>query len=208
MEAEKGSAVVSEDPIMHRIMCLCTLLFFVVTVNAGDGGFESLFNGKDLSGWTGTKEQKEHWRSADGVLLFDGKPSKSRLYTEKTFRDFELVFDWMPSHGTKQTNLRFRGNGEETGEVTGLMTLHPDGTVTVSSPWGATISVEKAKLNAGKWNRVNVCIMAEKVSVRINGKTAIDRFPLPSMQAAPRPISFDGEGAMRICNIYVRELKR
>ena len=192
---------------MHRVSFLCTFLFFSGCVNAGDDGFKPLFSGKDLSGWTGTKEQMEHWKTEDGVLILDGKPGKqSRLSTEKTFGDFELVFDWMPSGGTKYTALRYRGNGEETGEVSGLITLSPGGEVSVCSPPTATIAAEKVELNAGKWNRVNARIKKQRVNVRINGKTAIDNFPLPSLEG-PGAISFDGEGAMRIRNVFIRELK-
>lgn len=92
----------------------------------GQAGYKPLFNGKDLSGWSGTKEQKEHWKTEDGVLAFDGKPGEqSRLSTEKTFGDFELDFEWMPSASTKYTNLRYRGNGEESGVVSGLMGASP-----------------------------------------------------------------------------------
>ena len=91
--------------------------------------------------------------------------------------------------------------------VSGLMALRPGGhcDVSVCSPPTATIAGEKAELKVGKWNRVNLRFKEQRVSVRINGKTAIDSFPLPSLEG-PGAISFDGEGAIRVRNIFIREL--
>jgi Domain of Unknown Function (DUF1080) len=200
---------------MRRFKCFCTLLFLSGCVNAGDGGFEPLFNGKDLFGWTGTNEQKEHWKTDDGALVFDGKPgneepleagTQSRLSTKRTFGDFELVFDWMPSGKTKFTNLRYCGNGMETGVVSGVITFRPGGSICVITPPTAAVVQKEAELPVGKWNRVNIRVKDTKVSVRINGKTALESYPQFRVDG-PGAISFDGEGEMRLRNIEIRELK-
>ena len=54
--------------------------------------FTALFNGKDLSGWTGKKEFEEHWVIKEGVIHYDAK--NSSLRTEKEYGNFELHVDW------------------------------------------------------------------------------------------------------------------
>ena len=79
-----------------------------------------LFNGTDLTGWTGliappsrkaslspserTKEQEEadrlmlqHWHVEDNSLFFDGKGS--HLVTQEEFEDFELCLEWKITPG-------------------------------------------------------------------------------------------------------------
>ena len=55
---------------------------------------ESLFNGKDLTGWIiyGT----EKWYVEDGLLVCESGPDKQYGYlgTEKTFTDFELTLEF------------------------------------------------------------------------------------------------------------------
>jgi len=49
-------------------------------------GWQPLFNGKDLSGWFATGLAR--WEVKDGVLV--GQGGMGHLFTERTFRDFEL----------------------------------------------------------------------------------------------------------------------
>jgi len=59
-------------------------------------GFTSLFNGKDLTGWKIPEGDGGHWKVVDGVIDYDaGSQAKDKnLWTEKSFRNFELKVDW------------------------------------------------------------------------------------------------------------------
>lgn len=61
------------------------------TANVADG-WTSLYNGVDFTGWKHTDAHKNHWKSADWVIDFDGKAPD--LWTAKSYRDFELIADW------------------------------------------------------------------------------------------------------------------
>ena len=67
---------------------LCLLVFISAT------GQESLFNGKNLDGWTlhGT----ELWYVEDGLLICESGPEKAYGYlsTNKYFDDFELTLEF------------------------------------------------------------------------------------------------------------------
>ncbi|MHC5003956.1 MAG: family 16 glycoside hydrolase, partial [Planctomycetota bacterium] len=55
-------------------------------------GFEPLYNGVDFSGWRHGPEHDGHWRAANWRIDFDGEGAD--LWTERSFRDFELIADW------------------------------------------------------------------------------------------------------------------
>jgi Domain of Unknown Function (DUF1080) len=60
-------------------------------------GFVTLFNGRDLSGWTVPEGDNGHWKVLDGVIDYDAqseaKADKS-LWTEREFGDYVLHVDW------------------------------------------------------------------------------------------------------------------
>ncbi|MFQ5731016.1 MAG: DUF1080 domain-containing protein [Planctomycetaceae bacterium] len=62
-----------------------------------DDGFTSLFNGKDLTGWTVPKGDNGHWKVVDGVIDYDAASEAKgdrNLWTEKAYGDFILKIDW------------------------------------------------------------------------------------------------------------------
>lgn len=77
------------------------LLFFAFvcssTLQAEDAGFVSIFNDKDLSGWTTREAVEGDWKVVDGVIDCDpqseGKGDRN-LWTVKEYGDFELFIDW------------------------------------------------------------------------------------------------------------------
>jgi Domain of Unknown Function (DUF1080) len=71
---------------------LASLVFVVVAVVAKappQGGWVSLFNGTDLTGWKNSGEEK--WVVEQGTILCESAANKyGYLTTEKTYRDFTL----------------------------------------------------------------------------------------------------------------------
>lgn len=66
-------------------------------------GWKLLFNGKDMSGWDDPRLKNpagDAWTIEDGCLKACSRPRITEdLFTEDTFSDFELVFDWRISPG-------------------------------------------------------------------------------------------------------------
>ncbi len=61
------------------------------------GEFQSLFNGKDLTGWKVPEGDNGHWKVVDGVIDYDAQseaPGEKHLWTEKSYKDFTLKIDW------------------------------------------------------------------------------------------------------------------
>jgi len=61
------------------------------------GGFVSIFNGRDLSGWKIPEGDNGHWKVLDGVIDYDARSEAKgdkNLWTEKEYGDFTLKIDW------------------------------------------------------------------------------------------------------------------
>src|SRR5690606_33753480 len=76
---------------------LCALPL-TVHADAPEGeGWESLFNGKDFTGWKYEPQHKEIWTVMDGVMACnprtDSEGEKS-LYSAKDYGDIELYLEW------------------------------------------------------------------------------------------------------------------
>jgi hypothetical protein len=62
--------------------------------SAGEDGFRKLFNGKDLTGLKIMPEKAvDTFKAEDGVLKVSGKPN-GYFYTDKSYKNFVLRFDW------------------------------------------------------------------------------------------------------------------
>jgi hypothetical protein len=60
-------------------------------------GFVSLFNGRDLTGWTVPEGDGGHWKVADGAIDYDARSEAKgdkNLWSAREYRDFILRLDW------------------------------------------------------------------------------------------------------------------
>jgi hypothetical protein len=66
-------------------------------------GWRLLFNGKDMSGWVDPRSENppgDAWSIEDGCLKGHADPRITEdLFTQDTFGDFELAFEWRISRG-------------------------------------------------------------------------------------------------------------
>jgi hypothetical protein len=80
---------------------LAALILGAVSSNAAaqtlPAGFVSLFNGKDLGGWTVPAGDNGHWKVVDGVIDYDARSEATgdkNLWTEREYADFVLRLEW------------------------------------------------------------------------------------------------------------------
>ena len=65
--------------------------------NKAPEGFSALFNGKDFAGFVVPEGDNGHWKSASGIIDYDGKSESKKdkdLWTEKEFEDVLIQLDW------------------------------------------------------------------------------------------------------------------
>jgi len=140
---------------------------------------ESLFNGKDLSGWTiyGT----ELWYVEDGLLVCESGPDKEYGYlgTEKEYKDFELTLEFKQG-ADGNSGVFFRSSIEGTKIAGWQAEVAPPGNNTggiyesYGRGWLIQPDPELDKhLKFGKWNKMKVLVVGDQVETFLNGHKMI-----------------------------------
>lgn len=155
---------------MTVAICLVT----AVSVNA-----QSLFNGKNLEGWTiyGT----EKWYVEDGLLVCESGPDEGYGYlgTDKSYKNFELTLQFKQG-ANGNSGVFFRSSIEGT-KITGWQAeVAPPGSDTggiyesYGRGWLIKPDPEKDKaLKFGEWNKMKIRVVDNKVTTWVNGTEMI-----------------------------------
>jgi hypothetical protein len=156
------------------------LLFFLnISVAWSQSGYVSLFNGKDLAGWTihGT----EKWYVDNDELVCESGPDKQYGYlsTEKLFSNFELSVEFkLEANGNSGVFIR---SGIEGTKISGWQVeVAPPGEHTggiyesYGRGWLIQPKPEDEKmLNAGDWNTMLIRVVNDEITTWLNGKEMI-----------------------------------
>lgn len=140
---------------------------------------ESIFNGKDLTGWTiyGT----ELWYVEDGLLVCESGPDKEYGYlgTDKEYKDFELTLEFKQG-ANGNSGVFFRSSIEGT-KITGWQAeVAPPGDNTggiyesYGREWLIKPDPELDKhLKFGEWNKMRIRVQGDLVETWLNGNKMI-----------------------------------
>lgn len=194
-----------------------------------EDGFTPLFNGTDTKGWALSADESglySHkpaagkilrfnesgkgtdysWKVVEGVIA--GSESRSVLHTTRGYYGFELMADWR-IHGRGNGYIYIHGPhklliSSETGIISGGLY---NGTTLQAAPSAAADNA------TGEWNTVRVLLVADRLSVWINGILVIDNLSVwnklsdsdifPSAYPLGLQIS---EGEISFRDIYLREI--
>lgn len=142
-------------------------------------GYKSLFNGKDLTGWTiyGT----EKWFVENGELICESGPDKEYGYlgTKETFKDFILEVDFL-QEAEGNSGVFIRSSIEGT-KITGWQAeVAPPGSnsggIYESYGRGWLIKPDPSLdhiLKMGEWNTMKIEAIGDKVTTWLNGQQMI-----------------------------------
>jgi hypothetical protein len=141
--------------------------------DSDETGFESLFNGRDLSGWQGAGSEV-----VDGVIICHGHHGSYLGSTRSDFSNFILRFEVKFSPGANN-GLNFRTDGPTWNELQILDDTHP--LFHDIKPWqshGSLYGVAPAKRGylkpTGEWNAEEVIADGTKIKVTLNGTAILD----------------------------------
>ena len=152
----------------------------VLTEEERRDGFVPLFNGRDLSGWSG---DTKGYAAVDGKIVIDPERGGGNLYTEKEFEDFVLRFEFkLPPAANNGVGVRAPLEGDAAYQGMEVQILED------SSPvwWGlhafqyhgsfyGIIPARRGALRPpGEWNAEEIELRGRKVVVRVNGTTVVD----------------------------------
>src|SRR5690606_25584686 len=157
---------------MKHVLSSVVFLFLVVPMLAQE---QSLFNGKDLTGWTvyGT----EKWYVEDGLLVCESGPDKQYGYltTDKPYKNFELTLEFkQEADGNSGVFVRSTVDGTKVSgwQVEVAPPGHDTGGVYESYGRGWLIkpAPEKDKvLKAGEWNKMKIRLNGDTLTSWLNG---------------------------------------
>ena len=153
------------------------------------GGFEKLFNGRDLAGWQVQSGKVESWRAEGGSLITSGHPV-GWLFTEKEYSDFELRLEYKASEKSN-SGVCIRGPspdvapGANDPSFKGLEIQIVDdddpavasaasGSFPTGSIWGVVAPSQRATYAAGEWNAMDIVVRGRQVTVSINGTQVVN----------------------------------
>jgi hypothetical protein len=203
-----------------------------------DGGFVSMFNGTDLTGWKGLVEDpikragmtpkeladkqakadenmRRDWKVQDGLLVFEGK-GYDNLCSVKDYGDFEMYVDWRIT-AKGDAGIYLRGSPQvqiwdialtDVGAQVGSGGLYNNKRHPANP-----LTVADNPVN--EWNSFYIKMLGEKVTVYLNGQLVADNVTLENYWASNIPIFETGAIELQAHgerveyrNIYVREIPR
>ena len=146
-----------------------------------EGEPESLFNGKDLKGWTNYGTEK--WYVKDGLLICESGPDKQYGYlaTNDYYKDFDLTLKFRQL-ANGNSGVFFRSFIEPPVKVHGWQTeVAPQGQDTggiyesYGRGWLEQIPDEKENiLKEGEWNTMRIRVVGDHVQTWLNGEPMVD----------------------------------
>ncbi len=169
------------------------ILAIVMACSVPKGGMDnpklnSIFNGKDLTGWV-PPAGNIWWSANEGVLLVKSGPDKvgSILWTEKEYTDFILEADFKFGDGTVDSGFFMRNDHDQI-QIGESGSLKRDMTCSPYIP-GKGYPVEadvKDVIKMTDWNRIRVRAQGNRYTAWLNGKevmnytsdSAIDKGPI------------------------------
>ncbi len=161
----------------------------------------ALFNGKDMTGWLGQNTGKPSgWTVRNGVMINDDHPSDvsaDNIYTESKFRDFKLEVEFNVS-AKSNSGIYLRGRYEiqvmdDAGQPGNV---HSQGAL-----YGFVVPSANVSKPAGEWQRYEITLIANRVTVVLNGTKIIDNAEVPGItggaldaaEGEPGPIMLQGD---------------
>lgn len=167
--------------------------------NPTEGGFVSLFNGKNLDGWKGLvanpivrakmsakelaaarvkadQQMAMDWKVEDGMIIFDGK-GYDNLCTEKQYGDFEMLVDWKLYPGAEpDAGIYLRGTPQV--QMWDTARVNVGAQVGSGGLYNNQVHMSKplklADQKVGEWNSFIIRMIGERVSVWLNGELVTD----------------------------------
>ncbi len=143
-------------------------------------GFKSLFNGRDLSGWTGNNHGYE---VENGTIVVHPKGSGGNLYTEEEFSDFDFRFEFKLTPGANNglgIRTPMEGDAAYVGcELQILDNTSPEyATLEPYQYHGSVYGIIPAKRGflkpVGEWNSQEVILKGDDIKIILNGTTIVE----------------------------------
>ncbi|MCD7969008.1 MAG: DUF1080 domain-containing protein [Alistipes sp.] len=179
-----------------------------------EGGFVSLFNGVDLTGWKGIVENpiaraamdekelarkqaeadelmRRNWTVENGSIVYIGD-GYDNICTEGMYGDIEMYMDWMlyPEDAEADGGVYLRGTPQV--QIWRTDRLDVGAQVGSGGLYNNAVNPSEPLVYAdnptGEWNTFRIVMKGERVSVWLNGDLVTDNVPLENFWDRSRPV--------------------
>lgn len=208
-------------------MRIAIAMVCALSAYGADAGFVSLFNGKDLDGWSLSGGKGRGYVVENGVLVCPADGG-GNLLTNKEYGNFVLRFEFrMEPGGNNGVGIRTPQEGDAAYVGMEIQILDHDharyaGKLKPAQRHGSVYdlipAMKDALKPAGEWNREEITANGKRIQVRLNGTLITDadlgtiRDPVvlekhPGVKRSSGHLGFLGHGTrVEFRNIQVREL--
>jgi len=161
------------------------------------GKADTLFNGRDLAGWTTQGGSANNWTVRNGVLTNTAGGGANLMTTQK-FGDFKLHLEFRyPPQGNSGVYLRGRHEVQVEDDAEREWP-QSDG---IGGVYGFLTPSENASTGPGQWQTYDITLVGRRLTVVFNGKTVIADQVIPGItggaldsdEGAPGPILLQGD---------------
>jgi len=170
-----------------------------------------LFNGKDVSGWLCQDPRRPMgWFVKDGILMNEGKEANN-IYTRQKFNDFNLQVEFnVDPQSNSGVYLRGRYEIQVLDGFGRPLDVHSQGAL-----YGFIVPAVNADKPAGEWQTYEITLIANHVTVILNGKKIIDNGEVPGItggaldanEKGPGPILLQGDhGRVQFRKVHLTPL--
>jgi hypothetical protein len=141
---------------------------------AQEEGWESLFNGTDLTGWKVGDAEQSQFEVQDGMIVAKGP--RAHIFTEREFKNFEFQAEVLITPGSN-SGLYFHTKYQETGfPSTGIESqvniTHRD-PVKTGSLYNI-IRLYETPAKSTEWYTQSISVKGQRIIVKVNDKVVID----------------------------------
>jgi len=182
------------------LLLSCALSDRSTIIQENEDGFTPLFNGIDLTGWTG---DTEGYRVKDGVLIAE---PLGNLYTDAEYIDFILRFEFKLTSGANNgigIRVPMRGKASRAGLEIQILdnTAEKFAEAKPYQRHGSVYGIIPAKTGylkpLGEWNEQEIYVKGSYVRVILNGTVIVGTDLLPYRLGAPTPDGKEHHGLKR-----------
>ena len=163
-----------------------------------DKGYQTLFNGKDLSGWHGAVNNYE---VVDGSIMCK-KGKGGTLYAKEEYGDFSFRFEFqLPPGGNNGIAVRSPGKGDPAWEAYEIQVLDDTAKKYAKlqpyqfhgSVYGLAPAQRGALLPVGEWNKQEITFKGSNIRVTLNETTIlhqdISKIDLTKVKKVPKGVN-------------------
>lgn len=192
---------------LRAFLAVVVLFLAMSSSRAVDDGFQSLFNGKDFTGWRFSLQKAgdpwpDNWKVKDGAIFLTGA-MRPHLITTREYTDFEVRFEWRTLKEKFNSGFYIRCK-PDAGNNQIRIDKGTEGAVLAGRIEGAK-AVPALQKATGEWNEWRVTVKGGSVTLWCNGKTAWEGTGLTPERGC---IGIQAEGSpLEFRNLQVREIK-